>query len=171
MRIRLFAIILCCICAAPYLGCAGAPEPEVVAVGSVVPQFALKTLDGATVKSNSLKGQIVVLNFWATYCPVCRGEIPDLNKLASGSGAKVVSIALDQEGAPVVRSFLKETKVEYPVLIGDEETFERFQGVGIPYTLVLDRSQRVAKIYRGPASVESLEADVKAIEQGLRASN
>jgi thiol-disulfide isomerase/thioredoxin len=168
---QLFAVILCCICAALYVGCAGATEPVEVSVGSAVPEFALKTLDGATVKSDSLKGQIVVLNFWATYCPTCRGEIPDLNKFASGTGAKVISIALDQEGAPIVRSFLKETKVDYPVLIGDEETFQRFQGVGIPYTLVLDRSQHVAKIYRGPATVESLEADVKAIEQGLRASN
>jgi peroxiredoxin len=162
------AVVLCC--AALYAGC-GASEPAVVEVGDVAPEFALKTLDGATVESDSLKGQIVVLNFWATYCTTCRGEIPDLNKVAAGSGAKVISIALDQEGASIVRSFLKENRVDYPVLIGDEETFRRFQGVGIPYTLVLDRSQRVARIYRGPASVESLEADVKAIEQGMRASN
>lgn len=170
MKKLLTAVVLCFVCAGLYAGC-GASEPAVVEVGSAVPEFALKTLDGATVESGSLKGQIVVLNFWATYCPTCKGEIPDLNKFAASSGAKVVSIALDQEGAPIVRSFLKENRVDYPVLIGDEETFQRFQGVGIPYTLVLDRSQRVARIYRGPASVESLEADVKAIEQGMRASN
>lgn len=168
---QLFVALLCCLCVALQAGCAGEVEPAVVSVGSPAPQFALKALDGTTVKSSSLKGQVVVLNFWATYCPVCRSEIPDLNQVTSGSGAKVVSIALDQEGAPTLKSFLKEVTVNYPVLIGDEETFQRFQGVGIPYTLVLDRSQRVVKIYRGPVTVEALEGDVRAIEQGLRAAN
>jgi thiol-disulfide isomerase/thioredoxin len=145
--------------------CSDTADPESVVVGSRAPDFALRSLNGATVTSESLKGEIVVLNFWATYCQPCRTEIPELNSFAASSGAKVVGIALDPEGTPAIKQYEEEQnfKLNYTVLLGDEEIFTRFNGVGIPYTLVLDRSQRIVSIYRHPVDKETLERDLLKI--------
>jgi len=158
--------MLCvCVLSLTFLSCGDASGPEGVVVGARAPDFALRALDGATVKSSSLKGEVVVLNFWATYCAPCRSEIPELNEFATSSGAKVVGIALDAGGAQSVRQYETEEnlKLNYTVLLGDEEVFQRFNGVGIPYTLVLDRAQRIVSIHRGPVSRETLEKDLLAI--------
>jgi len=94
-------------------------------------------------------------------------EIPDLKKVAASSGAKVVGIALDEDGLKAVKPFVERFEIDktenYTVLLGNQETFQRFNGFGIPYTLLLDRSQRVVKLYRGPATRESIEQDLRTI--------
>jgi peroxiredoxin len=147
-------------------GCSEGPSPEDVVVGNRAPDFALTSVDGTTVKSISLKGNVVVLNFWATWCQPCMGEIPELKEFAASSKARVVSIALDEDGLRAVKPFVENHQINYTVLLGDQRTFQQFNGLGIPYTLVLDRSQRIVKIYRGPATRASLEEDLKLIEQG-----
>ncbi|HVS82124.1 MAG TPA: TlpA disulfide reductase family protein [Pyrinomonadaceae bacterium] len=165
LNLKLF---LCSLALLALAGCesAGGSSPESVVVGSNAPDFALSSLDGTTVKSSSLKGNVVVLNFWATWCQPCMGEIPELKEFAASSKVKVVGIALDEDGLKVVKPFVENNKIDYTVLLGDQEVFQRFNGLGIPYTLVLDRSQRIVKIYRGPATRASLEEDVKMIERG-----
>ena len=162
---------LACFFVAVLSGCGSASDGDsgTVAVGSRAPNFSLKSLDGTTVTSRSLEGNIVVLNFWATWCAPCMKEIPDLKQVAANSGAKVVGIALDEDGLKAVKAFVERFEINktenYTVLLGDQELFQRFNGLGIPYTLVLDRSQRVVKIYRGPATRESLEQDLRTINQ------
>jgi Redoxin len=99
-------------------------------------------------------------------CQPCMSEIPDLKQLAANSKAKVIGIALDQDGIKTIRPFVANNNINYTVLVGDEEVFQRFNGIGIPYTLVLDSSQRIVKIYRGPTTKEALEQDLKTIVQG-----
>jgi thiol-disulfide isomerase/thioredoxin len=153
-------------------GCGGTSGADsgIVAIGSRAPDFSLKSLDGSTVTNRSLEGNIVVVNFWATWCAPCIKEIPDLKQVAASSGAKVVGIALDEDGLRAVKSFVERFEINktenYTVLLGNQELFQRFKGLGIPYTLVLDRSQRIVNIYRGPATKESLEKDLKTINQG-----
>jgi thiol-disulfide isomerase/thioredoxin len=108
----------------------------------------------------------VILNFWASWCIQCRAEIPELKEVAAGSKAKVIGIALDEAGLETVKPFVESQGINYTVLVGDQDLFQQFNGVAIPYTIVLDGSQRIVKIYRGHASKESLEADLKGIEQG-----
>ncbi len=141
-------------------------SPENVVVGNNAPDFALRSLDGTTLTSDALKGNIVVLNFWATWCQPCMGEIPELKEFAATSKAKVVGIALDQDGLKAVKAFVESNKINYTVLLGDQEIFQRFNGLGIPYTLVLDQKQRIVKIYRGPATRASLDADLKQLAPG-----
>jgi hypothetical protein len=90
--------------------------------------------------------------------------------VAASSGAKVIGIALDEDGLRAVKPFVERYEINktenYTILLGDQSLFQRFNGYGIPYTLVLDRSQRVVKIYRGPMTRESIEQDLKAINQG-----
>ena len=150
------------------MGCGSSEEPAVIEVGAEAPNFSLTSLDGTTVRSSSLKGSIVVLNFWATWCQPCMGEIPELKKVAASSEAKVIGIALDQEGLKTIKPFVSSNNINYTVLVGDEAVFQRFNGVGIPYTLVLDRSQRIVKIYRGPTTQEALEQDLQMIGRGTK---
>lgn len=147
-------------------GSAPATKPEDVVVGNTIPDFSLKSLEGKTIDKNSLTGEVVVLNFWASWCTPCMAEIPELKELAANSKAKVVGIALDEMGLETIKPFVETHKINYMVLVGDQDLFQQFNGVGIPYTLVLDRTQRIVKIYRGPTDRASLEADLKTIQQG-----
>jgi peroxiredoxin len=165
----LLTIVVICLSAVALAGCgsAQAVKPEDVVVGNTIPDFSLETLDGKTVDKDSLKGEVVVLNFWASWCAQCKAEIGELKEVAAAnSKAKVVGIALDEAGAETAKPFAESQGINYPVLIGDQEVFQQFNGVGIPYTLVLDRSHRIVKIYRGHAGREALEADLRMIEQG-----
>lgn len=139
------------------------PDPASVVVGSQAPSFSLTSLDGTTVKSSALKGSVVVLNFWATWCQPCMSEIPELKQLAVGSKVKVIGIALDEDGVKTIKPFVASNNINYTVLVGDQEVFQRFNGIGIPYTLVLDPSQRIVKIYRGPTTKAAIEQDLKTI--------
>src|SRR5258707_2710568 len=118
------------------------PDPANVVVGNQAPGFSLTSLDGTTVKSSALKGSVVVLNFWATWCQPCMSEIPELKEVAASSKAKVIGIALDQDGMKTIKPFVASNNINYTVLVGDEEGFQRFNGVGIPYTLMFNPSQR-----------------------------
>jgi thiol-disulfide isomerase/thioredoxin len=148
-------------------GChsAQAVNPEDVVVGHTIPDFSLTSLEGKIVDKNSLKGQVVVLNFWASWCTPCMAEIPELKEVAANSKAKVVGIALDENGLETVKPFVEAHKINYTVAVGTQELFQQFNGVGIPYTLVLDPSQRIVKIYRGPTDRKSLEADLRTIKE------
>jgi thiol-disulfide isomerase/thioredoxin len=146
-------------------GNAQAIKPEDVIVGNTIPDFSLTSLEGKTIDKNSLKGEIVVLNFWASWCTPCMTEIPELKEVAANSNAKVIGIALDETGLETVKPFVQAHQINYTVMVGDQDLFQQFNGVGIPYTLVLDRSQKIVKIYRGPTDRESLEADLKKIQQ------
>ncbi|MCA1636452.1 MAG: TlpA family protein disulfide reductase [Acidobacteria bacterium] len=167
MRV-LISISFICLSVIILSSCGGAQamKPEEVVIGNTIPDFSLKALDGKVVDKASLKGEVVVLNFWASWCGPCLSEIPGLKELADKSQAKVVGIALDESGLETIKPFVETHGINYTVLVGSQDLFEQFNGVGIPYTLVLDRSQRIVKVYRGPVSRESLEEDLKAIGQG-----
>jgi thiol-disulfide isomerase/thioredoxin len=161
LAIILFVVVL--------LGCGNAPDinPEDVVVGNTIPDFSLTSLEGKTVNKDSLKGEVVVLNFWASWCTPCMTEIPELKDLAANSKARVVGIALDETGLETVKPFAEAHQINYTVAVGSQELFQQFNGVGIPYTLVLDPSQRIVKIYRGPTDRQSLEADLRTISDSL----
>ena len=148
-------------------GSAQAVKPEDVIVGNTIPDFSVTSLEGKTINKDSLKGQVVVLNFWASWCTPCMAEIPELKELAASSNAKVVGIALDENGLATVKPFVDAHQINYTVALGSQELFQEFNGVGIPYTLVLDPSQQIVKIYRGPTKRESLEADLRKIKSSL----
>ncbi|HJP91127.1 MAG TPA: TlpA disulfide reductase family protein [Pyrinomonadaceae bacterium] len=166
---KLIAIIVILLAVVVLEGCgsAQAVKPEDVTVGNTIPDFSIHTLDGKTIDKDSLKGQVVVLNFWASWCTPCMAEIPELKELAASSNAKIVGIALDENGLESVKPFVEAHQINYTVALGSQELFQEFNGVGIPYTLVLDPSQHIVKIYRGPTNRESLEADLKTIKHNL----
>jgi thiol-disulfide isomerase/thioredoxin len=148
-------------------GCADAGGSEGVKVGRRVPAFSLVTSANEKVTDSSLEGRFVLLNFWSTSCGPCREEMPDLQKLEESARATVVGIALDGGGWQAVKPFLERHGITYRVALGDEDLFERFGGVGIPYSLLLDRSMRVVKVYRGSVTREALEKDIRSLGGGV----
>ena len=137
------------------------PRHPDVQVGQRVPDFRLATLGGGEAAIEDFAGKPVVLNFWATWCGPCVKEIPALQSLDRSSAVQVVTIALDDEGASVVRPFVERHGIEYPVLLGDIPLLKRFNGNAIPYTLVLDASLQVVRIHRGLVSLRTLERDLQ----------
>lgn len=120
------------------------------AVGSVVPNFMLPDLDGTLRSFEQWRGNLVLLNFWASWCAPCREEIPalvELHKSYHTKGLQVVGIALDEITA--TRSFVDEYAVNYPILVADPSTgmvlMESFanRSGSIPYTVVIDGQGRI----------------------------
>ena len=143
--------------------CADRGDGEGLKVGQEVPSFTLTTAAKELLTSEALRGQVVILCFWTTTCAACISEMPELEWIQENTRAKVVGVALDQSGWKAVRPFLERHPLSYTVALGDELLFQRFDGLSIPYTLVLDQEQRIARIYRGAVTRKTLEKDVKAL--------
>ncbi|HEY9857585.1 MAG TPA: TlpA disulfide reductase family protein [Stenomitos sp.] len=131
-----------------------------IAAPKEAPDFSLpRTGDGKTVKLSDFKGKVRIVNFWATWCPPCRAEIPhfvSMYKDLKGKGVEIIGISLDQKGDAAVAPFVKENKMNYPVLLGDENVVSAYGGIrGIPTTFIVDRQGRIVKKFVGlPASSE-----------------
>ena len=115
-----------------------APGP---ALGSVAPNFTLKTADGRTISLDSYRGKVVVLNFWATWCPPCRLETPDL--IASYGKLHAPDVAFlsvdSTEKAPIIRAFAAAKGLPYPVGVDADQAVEKaYDVLGIPTTFVID---------------------------------
>jgi len=143
-----------------------------IAAPKEAPDFALpRTGDGKTVKLSDFKGKVRIVNFWATWCPPCRAEIPhfvSMYKDLKGKGVEIIGISLDQKGDAAVAPFVKENKMNYPVVLGDENVVSAYGGIrGIPTTFIVDRQGRIVKKFVGlPASSEEgiKDAFMKEIE-------
>jgi peroxiredoxin len=137
------------------------------------PVFSLPDLNGRQVDLGSFKGQVIVLEFWATWCPPCREEIPVVNQIYKAyreKGLVVIGISLDRKPPQEVKKFLDQLQVEYPNVMGDEETFEKYSqranlGAirGIPATFIIDRQGRICQRYMGLTEKRVLEEAIQGV--------
>jgi thiol-disulfide isomerase/thioredoxin len=129
---------------------------------TAAPNVTLPTLQGKSLSFNELKGKVVLVNFWATWCLPCQWEMPLMEKLYQaykGRGFVVVAISLDQEGAGVVAPFVKEKKLRYPVLLDPSLQGARQFGVrGLPATCLIGSDGFVKGITYGPKEWDGPEA-------------
>lgn len=136
-------------------------------IGQPAPPWQLKDLDGKAVSSADFKGKVVVLNFWATWCPPCRKEIPDfiaLQKEHGSRGLVFVGVALDDEGVSVVKPFAKEAGINYPLVIGDDKVVKAYEGVEMyPTTYVIDRNGTVVSRHIGSLTRAEMEQEIKPL--------
>jgi cytochrome c-type biogenesis protein len=144
------------------------PPPPVKANATYepVPDVEFQTLAGKSFRLNELKGQVVLLNFWATYCIPCREEIPALNSLQhdlAAKGLKVVGASLD-DSVEGVNSYQKEVaKFEYEVLIGGSDAKVKFEQSVLPTTYLIDRDGRIRQKIIGAQDRATWEAVVKPL--------
>jgi len=133
-----------------------------------MPSFALENVrDGQIVQSSSFGGKVLLLTFFATWCPPCAEEVPSLVKLQnqlSDSGFSVVGLSVDQQDADVVAKFVEKRGITYPVLLAKAQTTEDFGGVyGIPVAFLVNKSGNVVKKYMGYVQLEILEKDIRSL--------
>ncbi|MFL6257761.1 MAG: cytochrome c biogenesis protein CcdA [Pyrinomonadaceae bacterium] len=124
------------------------------------PDVDLKTTDGKPLKLSELRGQVVLLNFWATWCVPCRSEIPSLNAMhrdLSGRGFKVLGVSTT-DTADIVREYQKEIKQEYTVALGDDGVANKYSVGALPTTFIIDRQGRIRHKIIGERSRAQFEA-------------
>lgn len=134
--------------------------------GSAAPDFKLPVLGGGEASLSSLKGKVVVVNFWATWCPPCLVEMPVLNELAEtyrDQGVEVLGLSLDEEGLSITKPFVEKLNVTYPIVEADRETYQAYGNVlTIPHTFVIDREGTVTKRFVNNQTKDAFEAAIKA---------
>lgn len=126
--------------------------------------FTLRNTSGLMISSASFKGKIVVLNFWATWCPPCVGEIPylvALQKKYEKQGVQVVGISVDDDHSGVP-AFVKKHRMGYPVLYSSPAVQKAFGGIqSIPTTFIMDRNFKVLETLVGYHDLEGFEKALK----------
>jgi cytochrome c biogenesis protein CcmG, thiol:disulfide interchange protein DsbE len=161
--------------AEPAAAPAPAPEPaaapSVVTLGSVMPAYTAKLLDGSDFDVAKERGNVVFVNLWATWCGPCRYEIPELEKLHkdhSASKFKVVGVSVDEGGDQLVRDFVNEQKMTYPVALDpDGRLAEMLETTILPTSIILDREGKVVWKHFGVVTVSDPEM-MKALEAALK---
>jgi peroxiredoxin len=135
---------------------------------SAAPDFTLPNLDGKPVALSDFGENIVVLDFWATWCPPCVAELPNLNALqesyASG-GLRVVGIVVESGSLKDIRKFLTKHKVTYELLVGNDALVNKYKVTGFPTTLLIDPQRQILKKYVGARSAkdQNVERDIQAL--------
>lgn len=139
-------------------------------IGNNAPNFALKDLEGKTVGLRTVTGthKVTLVNFWATWCPPCRKEIPDLNAIYNdykNKSVEILAVNLQEDGDALL-AFVQSNKMKFPVLMDqDGKVGERYRVYYIPTTFVLDQKGKIREIIQGGASYTRLK---NAIENVLK---
>ncbi len=140
--------------------CAKEEQPS-----SFAPDFSVMTLDGQEITLSKLKGKVILIDFWATWCGPCRESIPhliDLHKTHEAEGFEVIGLSQDKGDEEAVRRFVKSLDIPYPIAIAPEEVSRSFRVSALPTTFLIDREGKIQQKVMGfsPAIAQQLAAKV-----------
>jgi thiol-disulfide isomerase/thioredoxin len=150
-----------------WLGC-GADEPtaspgvaEAAGQGEVAPDFTLPDLQGKPIRLSDFRGKAVIIDFWATWCPPCVFQVPELNKVAAAHREKgdvvVIGVSVDVEGPAVVAPWAEEHAVGYTIVFGDEELAAEFGVFGFPTLVIIGPQGELDSRHVGLIEYDALE--------------
>lgn len=132
----------------------GESNPSLAQTAGAAPDFILKDIEGKNVQLSQYKGKVVILEFWATWCPPCKATIPgliSLQKKYADKGLVVLGVSVD-EGDDLrtkLSTFSKEHKINYPVLLGSENVSRTYGVMSIPATFLIGKDQIIIGAYKG----------------------
>lgn len=154
--ISLTAVLLCAVPAFSFAG---------VDVGDAAPDFSLVDLGGKTVTLSAYRGKAVLLNFWGTFCPPCRAEMPSLNRVyldLKDKGFVVLGVSLDRSEGPV-RSLVASEKIAFPIMIDEakEVYYKKYATFALPLTYLIDKHGTVVQKFFGREEWDSDEMKAK----------
>lgn len=139
-------------------------EENTAAVSRPAPAWKLMDLEGKEVTSTQFQGKVVVVDFWATWCPPCVKEIPgyiELQKKYGSEGLVIVGVSLDQKGPTHVKKFADAKGMNYQIVMGDDKVADAFGGIQvIPTTFIINREGRIVHQKTGAMSHEEYEKHV-----------
>lgn len=138
------------------------PDTSQIGVPMVRPGFSLPDLDGKTRSISEWDSKVILLNFWATWCPPCRREMPafvELKEELANKPFEIIGVAIDRPGP--VRDFIDEIGVEYPILVGEINGIRIMQDYGnqlgtLPYTVIIDQKQQIVRVFRREVHKEDI---------------
>lgn len=176
----IMAIVALLVCAAMLFGntfkvrAQDRPTPEqatIVKAGMVAPDFELTMFDGSTVKLSDLKGKVVLLNFWATWCPPCRAELARVEKdiIEHFKGQDFIFLPVSRgEKREVVEAFREKMGYTFPMgLDGDNSIYKKYAQTYIPRNFLIDKDGNVVKASVGYDEAEFAEL-IKLIEKEIK---
>jgi thiol-disulfide isomerase/thioredoxin len=135
-------------------------------VGSAAPVFALSDDRGAGVSLARYRGRVVLMNLWASWCPPCRAEMPDLQRLARAyrrTDLRVVGVN-EGESAARARAFARALGIAFPIWIDQEQRYGRvYAALGLPTTVIVGKDGRVLRGFDGPLSYAQMRAAVSGL--------
>lgn len=118
--------------------------PQGGLIGQSAPELTLTDMQGQEVSLSQFRGKVVILNFWATWCPPCREEMPSMEKLHrdyQDKGLVMLAVNVEQNGKEVVADFLKKTPYSFPILLDGDQTVQNSYGVfRFPESFIIDRN-------------------------------
>ena len=125
------------------------PVPKSLGEGKPAADISLRDLAGQEVKLSDLRGKVVLLNFWATWCPPCREEVPSmvkLNQIMAGKQYQMLAVSIDEQGKPAVENFFKQQGVTLPAYLDPQQQAAKIYGItGVPETFIIDKQGIIQK--------------------------
>ena len=167
-RLILLLVVIAVVVGGVYMGLSGSSvqfnEPvKLIGVGDVAPDFQLEDTAGNMVSLSGLRGKVVMVNFWATWCPPCREEMPSmerLNEAMAGKDFVMLAVNAEANGKEVVPPFLKNTPYNFPILYDDQGVVQGLYGViKFPESFIIRKDGTIAEKIIGPLDWGQSEND------------
>ena len=141
------------------------PGRAPTAVGKSAPDFSVASIEGKPQSLSTYRGRPIVLNLWASWCPPCREEMPDLQRLSSAYRGELIVIGVDEgESAERVAAFSRSLGIHYPILLDRGQRYgAAYAAQGLPTTAFIDRRGVVVKIFDGPLTYAAMVDGARAL--------
>jgi len=166
-RALLTFFLIFCLCTGSVFFLSHCSKGEKEPFSAVAPDFSLKSFDGREITLSQLKGKVVLLDFWATWCGPCKESIPHLIQLYKTyreSGFELVGMNVDKGDGDAVRRFVKSMDIPYPVVTAPEDLVRSYRVTGIPATFLIDKEGKIREKVVGFSGTIAQQLDTKVAD-------